>query len=197
MMTRTASRASRILIGLATLLLVVSIAVGLVILLGATFGFSLGNEISVHTPVDGRNLRGLPPDALIPADVDVTVVVHDPTDEQARWFALRDLPEGIIVVAMLWLVRGLLRSVRDGDPFNDSNVRRLRALALFVLIGVPLAAFVKSIIAGALAASAGLPSPSVEISVPGAAILGGLALLVLSEVFAEGVHMRDDLEGTV
>ena len=32
---------------------------------------------------------------------------------------------------------------------------------------------------------------------PGNAFLGGLAVLVLSEVFAQGVRMRDDLEGTV
>jgi hypothetical protein len=196
-MMKAPSRASAILTRLATLLLVVAIGFGALILVGGAFGFTLGGEIAVHTPVDGDHLSDLPPGAIPPSDVDVTVRVRHPTHEEVRWFALRDVPELLLLIAMLWVVRAVLRSVRDGDPFNGSNVRRLRGLALLVLAGIPAAAFVKSILAGVLAASVGLARPSVAIVLPGAAFLGALALLVLSEVFAEGVRMRDDLEGTI
>ena len=103
----------------------------------------------------------------------------------------------MVVVAVVWLLRGLLRSVRDGDPFTEANVRRLRTLALVVLIGVPLAGFLGSIFAGELATSAGLASRGTQLILPGTAFLGGLATFVLAEVFTAGVRLRDDLEGTV
>jgi hypothetical protein len=66
-----------------------------------------------------------------------------------------------------------------------------------ILIGVPLAVLVSSVCAGQAAEIAGLPTKGANISVPGGALLGGLIALVLAEVFAEGLRLRHDLEGTV
>ena len=104
---------------------------------------------------------------------------------------------GLVAIAASWLLRGLLLSVRDGDPFTRANVKRLRALAVIVLIGIPLAALVGSLFASALAGSAGLDGGGIQLTLPGNAALGGLATFVLAEVFAAGVRLREDLEGTV
>jgi len=171
---------------------------GLFILVGAVFGFGAGgDEVAVHTLVDAHRVAELPTGAIAPDEIEVVVRVQDASLKQLRWFALRDLPSGIVVIALLWLLRGLLKSVRDGDPFTNANVKRLRALALIVLIGIPAADFLRSVFAGELAASAGLIGPGTQLTIPENAFLGGLAILVLSQVFAEGVRLRADLEGTI
>lgn len=197
-MTHTPTRATQFLTGLSTLLLVVSVGFAALLLVGAVAGFGpSGNEVAVHSQVDADRLTGLPQDVVAPDDVDVTIRVRDASDEQVRWAAARDLAPGVVVVAAVWLLRELLTSVRDGDPFTQKNVSRLRSLALVLLIGVPLAGYLGSLFAGELAATAGLDSPGLRLSLPGNALLGGLAVFVLAEVFAAGVRLREDLEGTV
>ena len=197
-MTHTPSRSTRFLVGLSTLLLGLTIVFGAFLVGGAVAGFGPGgDEVAVHSRVDVERLAELPHDVVRPDTVDVTIRVRDASEKQIRLAAARDLAPGIVVGVAVWLLRGLLLSVRDGDPFIARNVRRLRVMALVVLIGVPLAAFVASLFASELASSAGLDSGGVQLSMPGNAFLGGLAVLVLSEVFAQGVRMRDDLEGTV
>ena len=197
-MPRTATRSTQILIGLSTLLLGLTIAFGAFLVVGAVTGFGpSGDEVAVHSRIDVERLAALPEDVVRPDTVDVTIRVRDASDGQIRLAAGRDLAPGIVVGLAVWLLRGLLTSVRDGDPFTAGNVRRLRLMAFVILIGVPLAAFVGSLFASELATSAGLDSPGVQLAMPGNAFLGGLAVLVLSEVFAQGVRMRDDLEGTV
>jgi hypothetical protein len=192
------TRSTQFLTRLSTLLLVASIGFGVFLLVGAVAGFGpSGDEVAVHSQVDAERAADLPEGTLSPDDIDVTVRVRDATREQLRWAGARDLAPVAVVVAAIWLLRGLLKSVRDGDPFTGANVRRLRALALVVLIGVPLSAFVGSHFAAELATSAGLDSPGTELTMPGNALLGGLATFVLAEVFAVGVRLRDDLEGTI
>lgn len=189
---------TQVLTGLATLLLVLSIGFGLYLLVGAVIGIGPGgNEVAVQTQVDAEALPNLPQGAIPPDGVNVTVRVRDATAEQQRWAAGRDLAPGVVVIAITWLLRQLLKSVRDGDPFTERNVTRLRLLALIVLIGVPLSGIVASMFAGALATSAGLESRGTQLSVAGNAFVAGLAALVLAEVFAAGVHLRQDLEGTI
>ena len=192
------TRSTRFLAVLSTVLLVLTIAIGAFLLAGAVFGFGpSGNEVAVHTTVDAERIADLPASAVATDDIGVVVRVRHATDEQQRWAAARDLVPCVLIAAILWLLRGLLRSVRDGDPFTDANVRRLRSLALVVLIGAPVAQFVSSIFASELADSAGLHGQGAQLALPGPAFLGGLALFVLAEVFAAGVRMRADLEGTV
>ena len=192
------SRSCIFLTGLSTFLLFLTVGFGLFLLTGAVFGFGMGgSDVTVYTVVDADRVADLPPGAIAPEEVDVAVRIPEASAEQKRLFALRDFPPMIAFIAALWLVRGLLRSVRDGSPFVKDNVNRLRILSLIVLVGIPVAEFLTSIVAGELAASAGLAAPPSQLGPPGAVLLGGLGILVLSEVFAEGVRLHDDLEGTV
>lgn len=191
------TRSTRFLARLATVVLALAVAVAALTLVGAAFGFSPVDAVAARTQVEGRSLTDLPAGVVAPDDVELTVQVRGAGREQVRWAAARDLAPIALVVAVTWLLRALLRAVRDGDAFSQKNVGRLRALALLVLIGVPLAGFVASIFAGELATSAGLAGPGTELALSGSALLGGASILVLAEVFAAGLRLRTDLEGTV
>src|SRR4051794_5899056 len=157
-MAGAGTRSTRILTAIATLLLLVSVAFGTFLVVGLIAGIGPnGHEVAVHTQVDGAHVVGLPRGSIPPDHVDVLVRVRHADRQQLAWAVGRDLVPLVVVVTAIWLVRRLLRSVRDGDPFTETNVRRLRLLALVVLIGAPLAIFVSSMFASALARSADLP----------------------------------------
>jgi hypothetical protein len=109
-----------------------------------------------------------------------------------------DLLPGLLVVAALWQLWGLLRSARRGDPFTIANVWRLRQFGWLLLLGWPLVAYLtmalKEWLASSLPANetGGLFAPPI-----GGALVFGLAVLALAEVFAHGLRLREDVEGTV
>ena len=88
----------------------------------------------------------------------------------------------------------MVETVRAGDPFVAANAQRLQAIAwtLFALQ-------VLSIAIGAIGKSLSTPEHPVHLDA-GFSVNGWLAVLLtflLARVFAEGTHMREDLEGTV
>ena len=88
----------------------------------------------------------------------------------------------------------MVQTVRAGDPFVAANARRLQAIAWTLLTLQIL-----SIAIGAIGKSLSTPDHPVHLDA-GFSVNGWLAVLLtflLARVFAEGTHMRDDLEGTV
>jgi hypothetical protein len=196
--TTAPSRTAGFLTRLATLLLIGMLAFSAFLVVGAVAGLGPnGHEVRVHTQVDTGRIAGLPHDAIVPDHVDAIVRIRHATAADIRWAAARDLAPGLVLIAGLWILRGVLSSVRDRDPFDADNVRRLRRLGFLVLVGVPIATTMASYFQSELADRAGYDGRGLVLSVPGGAFLAGLALLALAEVFATGVRMRVDLEGTV
>ena len=88
----------------------------------------------------------------------------------------------------------IVETVRAGDPFVAANASRLQTIA-WVLLALNLL----SIVIGAIATAVSTPAHPLHIDA-GFSISGWLAVLLtflLARVFAEGAHMREDLEGTV
>ena len=88
----------------------------------------------------------------------------------------------------------IVETVRAGNPFVATNAQRLRAIAWALLTLQIL-----SIVIGAIGKSISTPAHPVHLDA-GFSINGWLAVLLtflLARVFAEGTHMREDLEGTV
>jgi hypothetical protein len=111
-----------------------------------------------------------------------------------------DLTQAALFIAGLWLLRGIARSVREGDPFNAANVRRLRGIGFLLVLGVPAVELLDYSLRLQLFNS--LPPSLGNIStagwsVPGNELLAGLGVFILAEVFAHGVRLREDVEGTV
>jgi hypothetical protein len=96
--------------------------------------------------------------------------------------------------ALLKRLLAIVETVRAGDPFVATNAQRLRAIA-WILLTLQLL----SIVIGAIGKSISTPAHPVHLDA-GFSINGWLAVLLtflLARVFAEGTHMREDLEGTV
>src|SRR5262245_10766024 len=88
----------------------------------------------------------------------------------------------------------IVETVRAGNPFVATNASRLRTIA-WALLALQLL----SLVIGAIAKTVSTPAHPLHLNA-GFSINGWLAVLLtflLARVFAEGTHMREDLEGTV
>ena len=105
---------------------------------------------------------------------------------------------GLVVIPLNYVILkrllAIVETVRAGDPFVAANAARLQAIAwallVLQLLGLAIDAIVKTI---------STPEHPVNLDA-GFSINGWLAVLLtflLARVFAQGAHMRDDLEGTV
>ena len=96
--------------------------------------------------------------------------------------------------AVLKRLLAMVETVRAGDPFVAANASRLQAIA-WALLALQLL----SLVIGAIAKSVSTPAHPLHLDA-GFSINGWLAVLLtflLARVFAEGTHMREELEGTV
>ena len=104
---------------------------------------------------------------------------------------LAAIPLNYVVLKKLLAI---VETVRAGDPFVGTNADRLRTIAR-VLLTLQLL----SVVIGGIGRMISAPAHPVHLDA-GFSINGWLAVLLtflLARVFAEGTHMRDDLEGTV
>ena len=144
------SRAVRIGYVLTTLLLVASVAFAAFLLVDGAVGVARGGErlvsgrsLDVHVQVPPERVRlpdGLRHDGWLPA---VARIQHPSSWEIALSTAL-DLTQAALFIAVLWLLRGLARSVREGDPFDAANVQRLRGIGSLLAFGGLLVEIVDS-----------------------------------------------------
>lgn len=105
---------------------------------------------------------------------------------------------GLTVIPLNYIVLkrllAIVETVRRGDPFVASNASRLQTIAWALL-----ALQIISIVIGLIAKAVSTAAHPLHLDA-GFSINGWLAVLVtflLARVFAEGAHMREDLEGTV
>ena len=96
--------------------------------------------------------------------------------------------------AVLKRLLAIVGTVRAGDPFVAANAQRLQMIAWTLLVLQLL-----SLVIGAIGKAISTPAHPVQLNA-GFSINGWLAVLLtflLARVFAEGTHLREDLEGTV
>lgn len=101
-----------------------------------------------------------------------------------------------------WTLARLVVSAREGDPFTQANVGRLRAIGWLVLVGGPVYAVGMWLIHRWLLATSELADeatvwPLDWRDIPWWSVGVGLAVLVLAAVWRRGVAMRHDVEGLV
>ena len=176
MMNERAGRLSRGLLIAFQVLRAVAVA-GLVVLIPAClFAWASPGSIFAH---GGAKVNGQPI-----------------TDVHRQGAALM-LFGGIFFAAVgAWVLTQLiaiLRTVRAGEPFVPANVAALRRIA-----GAMAALVVFQLVFGWLASAAERAAYDVPASrFDGGLFLGMLVVLVLAEVFREGVRLREDVEGTI
>jgi hypothetical protein len=175
-----------------------SIAVGL-----ARHGDSLlyGDTLTVPLQVSPDHLSSLPPEVRAAGWLDVSVEVKGPTAKQMLLRSAQDLGPLVLFILGLWYLRRFLRSVLQDDPFCAPNVQRLRIIGFILVIGAPLVELLNYSLRLSLYNDLP-PLPSVDLGVAGftlpvGALLAGLGVFILAEVFAYGLRLREDVEGTI
>jgi small-conductance mechanosensitive channel len=182
-----------------TALLVAMLVAGVVLTATAVVGaVRRGQTITVDRVIEPQHLTSLPADVKPTNDVPVTVTIRDARPGQLFLRLAIDLLSVLLIVALLWQLWGLLRSARKGDPFTTANVWRLRQFGWLLLLGWPLVAYVTFALKEFLAMTPPADQTGGHFAPPiGLALLFGLAVLILAEVFAHGLRLREDVEGTI
>jgi hypothetical protein len=146
----------------------------------------------------------LPAGFEVAGPVPLQAVIEDPSLAQLALASGPQLLWWAGVVAILRLLQRLGQSVRKGDPFHASNIRRLRQLGILFLVGYPLATMIDGFLINWFFSSPvwpeGRPFPAIIIEfqvLSATALLAGVGLLVLAGVFAHGVRLREDVDATV
>ena len=123
--------------------------------------------------------------------------VHVPTDDRdTRVVMAASL---LLAIALAWAallsLRGVVRSARDGNPFDRRNVGRLRILGA-VLLAVPVVIGIcNRLIEGAFEADALHPSLARVDALP--VIVAAVGAFALAEVFREGAALRELEQTTI
>ena|SRR5438876_9724742 len=160
-----------------------------------------GRTLPVHAELPREQVRSLPRGVLLTHDLPVTLEVNDPSATQLLLSTGTAVGPFVLLAGALWLLRGLARSVTEGDPFGPPNVQRLRRLGFLLVVGGPLVEFVNWALNLSLANTLP-PNAFGKVGFPGFSfpfvlLLAGLGAFILAEVFAHGVRLREDVEGTV
>jgi Protein of unknown function (DUF2975) len=186
---------------------------GLLRLLGP-FELGLGSErVTQHIPITLRlaaSLELLVPTWLLGGNhVHLTMNVANIGGAQAgasgiSWSVRAlliggDLLRTATVLAVTFLLLLMVRSLRAGDPFTESNSRRIVWVALLVAIGGQ-AAVLMDVMAGHLVVSGGQSFGGwgqFPLIIDVHPLAYGLVLAVIAAVFRHGVALRREVEGLV
>ena len=98
----------------------------------------------------------------------------------------------IILVAMAMIFRNLhliFKKSENTTPFQKDNVRLVREIGIFT-IAIPVIGFIMSVIIRLVTGT-----EAAEISIDMSGILMGIIVLCLSQFFAHGVALENDVDG--
>ena len=172
------------------------------------YDFSIGSVSQIYGYLNpdtaAPELKNRLPGEALPYEIGAYLPIPSAGIREHVLIRLVQLPMTLLALLVVWMVRGIVLTTlgtdtADGDPFVRANVRRLRWIAL-ALIVTPLAEFISSIASFELQWSAlkgieeiGMYWTGVSYALAGVGILA----LVLAEVFAKGIRLREDVEGLV
>jgi hypothetical protein len=108
--------------------------------------------------------------------------------------------EETVIFVVLLVVRRFARSISKGDAFTKVNVQRIRLLGVLFLVGGPVERLLRMQFARVTEGSRLVGVAAIFNSLPGEfiwALVVGLTLFVIAEVFAYGLRLREDVESTI
>ena len=118
---------------------------------------------------------------------------HAGAGELALW-SIQELAPWLLAVAVIVLLFPILRAADRGDPFwSQTTARRLNAIGVLLLLGIPGIALLRYLAAEAISGGGPSAAPNAEpvLSLSLAQILPGVLVLTLSRIFQKGVELRD------
>lgn len=139
---------------------------------------------------------GLPPVELFFPTMGLSIL--GPTWIDRISFAGPELAAQALLLSVLWLLWRIVRTVPTGEVFTSANARRIVGIGLVVAVGgsaVQLLGLAAHQAIVARSAAAGIVDVAFSFSFMPLAI--GATVLLLAEVFRQGVRLRADVAGLV
>ena len=138
-MDQMPSRAARTAYLVLTVIFWITVVVGMIVVAHRLFGLLQDSQtLTVPASVAVDDVR-LPEAFEIAGPLPVNVDIADPSLTQRVIATVPIFVWWTLALVGLWLLRKVARSAAKGDPFQESNVRRLRWLGVLFLLGFPLA----------------------------------------------------------
>ena len=200
------SRAARTAYLVLTVIFWITVVGGLILVAHRLVGFGQDSgTLTLPASVSVDDVQ-LPEAFEVAGPLPVNVDLADPSPSQRVIATVPVFVWWALALVVLWLVRKVARSAARGDPFNASNVTKLRWLGVLFLVGFPLAAMIAGYFGDLLFSAdvwTGGPLPpggidtGFQIMVSAPAIMGAVSLFALAEVFAYGARLREDVDATI
>lgn len=111
----------------------------------------------------------------------------------ALW-SIQELAPWLLAAIVLGLLVPVLRAADRGDPFwSDATTRRLQAVGVLLLVGIPAIALLRFLTAEAISGAGPYAAPVVSptLSLSLTQVLPGVLVLTLARIFKRGVELRD------
>jgi hypothetical protein len=113
-------------------------------------------------------------------------------------FALPPLLWAALTLAVIWLLWRIVRTVSTGEVFSAVNARRVTAIGLLIAVGASLLQLATYWLdKGVIARSAAAGVLDVPFSFSFVPLWVGAVIVLLAEVFRQGVRLRTEVEGLV
>jgi hypothetical protein len=188
----------------ALLLAVVAIAAGLVATTAEVVSGVGDREVTFAGTLDIDEIRNQfsgAPDEIDPevartygalSSADGEMTKPQASSSALTWWAAARLAPWLLAAIVLVLVFPVMRAAGRGDPFTQGATRRLTAVGLLLLLGIPGVAIVQ-FLAAEIAGEGSFISPGVEpsLTISIADILPGVLVLALVGIFRRGVELRE------
>jgi hypothetical protein len=189
-----------------TVLLWITVVAGLVVVAHRLFGLLQDSgTLTLPASVSVNDVR-LPDTFEIAGSLPVNVDIVEPSLTQRVIATVPIFVWWALALVVLWLLRRVARSAAKGDPFQASNVARLRWLGALFLLGFPLATILDGYFRDLLFSAdvwTGGPLPpggmatGFQLVVSAPAIMAAVCLFALAQVFAYGARLREDVDATI
>lgn len=162
------------------------------------FDIDLGNPLPTMVDDDGTVSVFGQGVVEVGEPLTVTASLLDPTPSQRIIWLIWQVSDLLLLLLVVWPIRQMARSTKNGVPFTARNERRLWSISGLVMIGGVLVGMfdgvAETFILGSSAA-ADLFNVGFEISfLP---IIAGLVIAALASIWHIGVDMRDELDATI
>jgi uncharacterized membrane protein len=200
------SRAARIAYLVLTVILWITVVAGLILVAHRLFGlFQDSQTLTVSASAAVQDVQ-LPEAFEIGGPLPVNVDLADPSLLQRVIATVPIFVWWALALFVLWLLRRVARAAAKGDPFQASNVARLRWLGALFPLGFPLATILDGYFRDLLFSAdvwTGGPLPpggmatGFQLVVSAPAIMAAVCLFALAEVFAYGARLREDVDATI
>ncbi|MEV7126195.1 DUF2975 domain-containing protein [Streptomyces sp. NPDC093260] len=154
---------------------------------GTATAARVADSVTGKTAVDGMTLTG---------GHRADLVLAHPGPGQRLLLALPELVGSLLLLLVLVLLLGMVRTLRDGDVLVPRNARRLSLIGLAALAQAVLAPVLPALTTRLLVRGTPLAAEiPFAVTFTGGLLLPALLLLALAEVFRRGTRLRADSAG--